>query len=81
MDPENILFQQEGAICHTARIWPPKSSGLTPCDFLLWKVLKSRVCVNKLRTISELIFDDVLMVKLRRNSAGESLKILSKKEE
>ena len=34
--------------------WPPRSCDLTPCDFLLWEFVKSRVCANKPQTIPEL---------------------------
>ena len=27
--------------------WPPKSCDLTPCDFFLWRFVKSRVHANK----------------------------------
>ena len=34
--------------------WPPRSPDLTPPDFFLWGYLKSRVYVNKPRTVEEL---------------------------
>lgn len=34
--------------------WPPRSPDLTVCDFFLWGYLKSRVYMNKPRTIQEL---------------------------
>ena len=75
MEMEDMLFQQDGATCDTAREtiellrekftgrvishncdqnWPPRSCDLTPCDFLLWGFVKSRVYANKPQTIPEL---------------------------
>ena len=34
--------------------WPPRSPDLTPPDFFLWGYLKSKVYVNKPRTVEEL---------------------------
>ncbi|CAB0019743.1 unnamed protein product, partial [Nesidiocoris tenuis] len=34
--------------------WPPRSPDLTPSDFFLWGYLKSKVYVDKPRTIQEL---------------------------
>ena len=34
--------------------WPPRSPDLTPPDFFLWGYLKSKVYVNKPRTVAEL---------------------------
>jgi hypothetical protein len=34
--------------------WPPRSCDLTPCDFFLWGLVKSRVYANKPQTIPEL---------------------------
>ena len=34
--------------------WPPRSPDLTPADFFLWGYLKSKVYVNKPRTVEEL---------------------------
>lgn len=34
--------------------WPPRSPDLTPPDFFLWGYLKSKVYVNKPRTLAEL---------------------------
>jgi len=35
-------------------LWPPRSPDLTPADFFLWGLLKSRVCKNTPRTIEQL---------------------------
>lgn len=34
--------------------WPPHSLDLSPCDFFLWGFLKSRVYLDKPRTVGEL---------------------------
>jgi len=34
--------------------WPARSPDLTPCDFFLWSFLKSRVYVNRPRTLQDL---------------------------
>ena len=34
--------------------WPARSPDLTPCDFFLWGFLKSRVYVNRPRTLQDL---------------------------
>jgi hypothetical protein len=34
--------------------WPPRSCDLTPCDFFLWRFVKSHVYANKLKTIPDL---------------------------
>jgi len=34
--------------------WPARSADLAPCDFFLWGFLKSRVYVNRPRTIQDL---------------------------
>lgn len=34
--------------------WPPRSPDLAPCDFFLWGYLKSKVYVNKPRTLADL---------------------------
>ncbi|CAI6356266.1 unnamed protein product [Macrosiphum euphorbiae] len=34
--------------------WPPRSPDLSICDFFLWGYLKSKVYINKLRTIDDL---------------------------
>uniref|UniRef100_A0A1B6DKJ8 Uncharacterized protein n=1 Tax=Clastoptera arizonana TaxID=38151 RepID=A0A1B6DKJ8_9HEMI len=34
--------------------WPPRSSQLSICDFFLWGYLKSKVYMNKPRTLNDL---------------------------
>lgn len=34
--------------------WPARSPDLSPCDFFLWGSLKSRVYVNRPRTLQDL---------------------------
>ena len=34
--------------------WQARSPDLTPCDFFLWSFLKSRVYVNRARTLQDL---------------------------
>ena len=34
--------------------WPPHSSDLKPCDFLLWGMVKERVYSGKIRDITDL---------------------------
>lgn len=34
--------------------WPPRSPDLAPCDFFLWGYLKSKVYVDKPRTLPDL---------------------------
>ena len=34
--------------------WPARYPDLTPCDFFLWGFLKSRVYVNRPRTLQDL---------------------------
>jgi len=34
--------------------WPPCSPDLSACDFFLWGYLKSKVCVQKPRTVNNL---------------------------
>jgi len=34
--------------------WPPRSSDLSICDFFLWGYLKSKVYINKPRTLEDL---------------------------
>ena len=34
--------------------WPARSPDLTPCDFFLWVFLKSRVYVNRPRSLQDL---------------------------
>ena len=34
--------------------WPPRSPDLSPCDFFLWRYLKSKVYLGNPRTIDEL---------------------------
>ena len=34
--------------------WPARSPELTPCDFFLWVFLRSRVYVNRPRTLQDL---------------------------
>ena len=34
--------------------WPARSPDLSPCDFYLWGYLKSRVYVNRLRSLQDL---------------------------
>ncbi|KAF6202497.1 hypothetical protein GE061_002893 [Apolygus lucorum] len=34
--------------------WPPRSPDLTPCNYFLWGYLKSKVYVDKPRTLQDL---------------------------
>jgi hypothetical protein len=36
------------------KLWPPRSPDLTPADFFLWGLLKSKVYKNTPRTIEQL---------------------------
>ena len=52
--------------------WPPRSSDLTPPDFFLWGYLKSKVYVNKPRTVEE------LKDNIRKEIAAIPAKMLAK---
>ena len=59
--------------------WPPRSCDLTPLDFSLWGFLKGKVYANDPQTIPEAKKKlEVPLMKLVRNYAKMSLKILSK---
>lgn len=51
--------------------WPPRSSDLTPPNFFLWSYLKSKVYINKPRTIEE------LKANIRREVAAISVETLA----
>ncbi|GFX25231.1 putative DD41D transposase [Trichonephila clavipes] len=66
-DVQKLWFQQDGAICHTARAtinllkdtfwtlnWPPRSCDLTPLDYFLWGYVKSLVYADKPQTLDHL---------------------------
>ena len=68
-DIGNIRFQQEDAMCHTAKathdvllpvfevriiVWPPRRCDLTPFDNCLWDVVKDMCYADKPETIDAL---------------------------
>ena len=52
--------------------WPPRSPDLTPPDFYLWGYLKSKVYINKPRTLTQ------LKNNIRREIAAIPAEILAK---
>ncbi|GFW79174.1 transposable element Tc3 transposase [Trichonephila clavipes] len=69
-DVHDLWFQQDGAICHTARAiidllkdtfsdrlisrFGPRSCDLTPLDYFLWVYVKSLVYADKPQTLDHL---------------------------
>lgn len=59
----NVVFQQDGAPCHTSNrtqkwlqehlpfwakdMWPPSSPDLNPLDYSIWRVMKAKACSKR----------------------------------
>ena len=48
------VFFKKRIISKKKKLWPPRSPDLTPVDFFLWGLLKSKVYKNTPRTIEQL---------------------------
>ena len=74
-DIDNIRFQQDYTMCHTAEVrpvfedriisrradvvWPPRSCDLTPLDYYLWGAVKDKSYADKPETIDVKPLDNI----------------------